>query len=901
MRFEFKRPNGSHGLPVIPVIPDYRLSTIEGRNGIGKTLAARLLELLTGGQPFAALPKAWNSLCTDLGQLTITIAALPEQQVVRCELDSATWLGRTEEDCRANPGAVFINDQPADWRAVRQLIKVRRIAGDEGLGETLARTLRETSLVSRAQDVQANEFVQEVGVEVSLLTDSLRQVKASALRGSATELRTAVREVNEARAIRDASQIAFDACTTSLQLHQATRTSLSGIPEQLQLYAGALDQYNEAAARIASAERALTELGRRQAIDAAKQARINRLVTKLLPYRMRRLAQATADEKRTISRLQLEGRIRPAEIRDRIRALDTRIAELEDQNRTDYMADTVRQTQNDIERELRAMPKAAQQQHIATVGREIKANELADGIAIRRRELEGVPKPSVVTGRERSIAQLKVQQVLLRQLSSLYRATDRKQELVDEAHKELAELTNKDEQSGAARDAGQSAMQARADLLAASVLLRQAQAAIEALTSRLADGEPPDPDLDVQTTAAAQSDDEEEEEEDQVVDTNELPPPSTVEEIETLVRAWFLRIEDQLDERCRSPWEDATAANRSTVELIREGESAVASLLGALSSEQAEADVRVQLATKSYEAFVARAAHAEEAVDIHLDHLWEAFRSLEDQAGPWKGHQSAVTAVLSRFGIDAARFAELAEHSAQHTELVDEDSAALSRLEEACRAIETIDQIIAELESSASRVRDSWAITANYLHKFSSDLSPRLESSPYDITSMRASAADALSRWAEHSLSQLLSSEELRSELFDGSPSVSFNLSDLTVSWVDTATNRKRRRPIEAFSSGEQVFAYTRAKLELLSDLKASTTCVVVFLDEFGAFVARDRFAQLMTYIEHDALGGIADQIVVTVPLSAEMDRVVELAAMANLQADKFDPPGYIVVPARVD
>ena len=76
---------------------------------------------------------------------------------------------------------------------------------------------------------------------------------------------------------------------------------------------------------------------------------------------------------------------------------------------------------------------------------------------------------------------------------------------------------------------------------------------------------------------------------------------------------------------------------------------------------------------------------------------------------------------------------------------------------------------------------------------------------------------------------------------------------------------------------------------------------MVVFLDEFGAFVARDRFAQLVTYIQHDALGRIADQIVVTVPLSGDLEQVRDHAALAQVEAEVFDPPGYVVIPARVD
>src|SRR6266702_1905516 len=60
--FRFEPTALASGLRLIEEIPDQRLCRLEGRNGIGKTMAVRLLELVTGGQPYAGLDLTWQSL-----------------------------------------------------------------------------------------------------------------------------------------------------------------------------------------------------------------------------------------------------------------------------------------------------------------------------------------------------------------------------------------------------------------------------------------------------------------------------------------------------------------------------------------------------------------------------------------------------------------------------------------------------------------------------------------------------------------------------------------------------------------------------------------------------------------------------------------------------------------------
>ena len=66
-----------------------------------------------------------------------------------------------------------------------------------------------------------------------------------------------------------------------------------------------------------------------------------------------------------------------------------------------------------------------------------------------------------------------------------------------------------------------------------------------------------------------------------------------------------------------------------------------------------------------------------------------------------------------------------------------------------------------------------------------------------------------------------------------------FDLIDQIVEWQPKAEEPVSRH-LEAFSSGERAFAYTKTRLERLRD-QVSTKNRFVALDEFGAFLERSR------------------------------------------------------------
>ncbi|HXA27627.1 MAG TPA: hypothetical protein VN193_02675 [Candidatus Angelobacter sp.] len=94
------------------------------------------------------------------------------------------------------------------------------------------------------------------------------------------------------------------------------------------------------------------------------------------------------------------------------------------------------------------------------------------------------------------------------------------------------------------------------------------------------------------------------------------------------------------------------------------------------------------------------------------------------------------------------------------------------------------------------------------------------------------------------------------------------------VIWIEGA--REMARPLEAFSSGESAFAYTRARLAVLDEERDRPLNRLIVLDEFGAFIAHDRLTGLMAYLQERSAEHVGDQVLVILPLSRDYDELAQ-------------------------
>ncbi|HEX5759581.1 MAG TPA: hypothetical protein VF121_10335 [Thermoanaerobaculia bacterium] len=124
-----------------------------------------------------------------------------------------------------------------------------------------------------------------------------------------------------------------------------------------------------------------------------------------------------------------------------------------------------------------------------------------------------------------------------------------------------------------------------------------------------------------------------------------------------------------------------------------------------------------------------------------------------------------------------------------------------------------------------------------------------------------------LERWFGDQFSEWFNSESVRKELLpDADDQISVDVRQMEVRWLEKG--RERSRPLEAFSSGEQAFAYTRARLGVLDQEIAKAPNRLIVLDEFGAFIAHDRLSVLVDYLRKRAADHPEDQVLVILPLS---------------------------------
>lgn len=858
----------SSGLRVIPALPDMPLCRVEGRNGIGKTLAARLLELASGVQPFAALPHAWTSLVEGLGAVTIQIEGFSDAAVIECRLDSKAWSGRSATDCALDPGEVSLNGVPIGWDEARTRFQVRRIAGDEGLQETLGRLMRERSL-------EAERHAATLTTTLASWAQDLRRLHDMGTQGGPRLL--------------DEARVSNDDASNAVRAARSTRAELSRELE------GAADRQADLARRATSV-RALPSVldeyqHHRSALDAAlltaadddqllvaasvadhqgaERARLLRRWSRLLQLRERARDRAASD-------LRYWRRIagateNPLELlRDELRG---RQESLRRDIESGYLAGSLRGVLGEVLAPIARIGSSdLAHQVFATIDRPISGVELRNALTERRVELTGVPKPEAVASLEKELADVTQRLAALEQIPGAADVLRHKQDLVDEAESKLQALLS-GESEGARKD----------QLLTRLAENRQILTVASGESGRVAfeiasliDAEPTA--LGISTELS--SGDDEQELTDAAIDSlSESTGLPSHEQMRSFVEAYM-----QVSQEAVTAVEPGELFTPTGV--LADDLATLANLeeerIDRLRARALELDHQLESLRRE------QTAAAERLASIRLA-LRSSAAELADPEGPWHAWSDAFGGLGGKASI-----ADLASRLVE----ADPDSEAARDAEgDIASVLARIGTIAADIEETTAQSRDTWTTISAYLEATARRLAPRLASAggPSLANFSSHQSETMLRRWTEHELARILSSEALRRELFDDATDVSIDLDALAVLWR-TPSGRRRRRPLEAFSSGEQVFAYTRAKLDQLSGLRETAERTTVILDEFGAFVARDRFGQLMRYVEDEAVGTTADQIVVMLPWSGVVptqgSREADIAAQADLET-----LGYFAIP----
>ncbi|MEU4823961.1 hypothetical protein AB0H37_19015 [Actinomadura sp. NPDC023710] len=123
----------------------------------------------------------------------------------------------------------------------------------------------------------------------------------------------------------------------------------------------------------------------------------------------------------------------------------------------------------------------------------------------------------------------------------------------------------------------------------------------------------------------------------------------------------------------------------------------------------------------------------------------------------------------------------------------------------------------------------------------------------------------AVHSWLEKEINEWFNNEQVREALFPDGYDVELDLSSMSASW--SVNGQRQTRPLDAFSSGEQTLAFTRARLAQL-DMDRRGLNRLIALDEFSAFIDVDRMELLAEYLQDRQRAYPNDQVVVILPLS---------------------------------
>jgi len=791
MRFEIEAyPQG--GLKVIPLIPDVGpICEIEGRNGIGKSVALRLLQLCSGNQPYGNDPDSWATLREQLGPTVVRAIGLRDGETVVWRLNPEVWK-ETPEPVGAWLGTVEIDGAQARLEDAQRLIQVVHHSGDLTLEGTIrARIARDRSEVGVIRR-RFGDREQGIGLHLDALRRDLERAdyhQLSALAARADEARA--RAAEEAVAVENA-RAGRAAVERAMELREQQRRLREDVPELEARERGLDQEIAEAGAELRRVEQRYNELRAQRRRDEAVVTQIEE-VEKAISGRARRAEAARERAAQSAAVLGLSDDRQVVE-----RELARLRAERDELVRERDLIDAtprVRQLVDDLSTRLDTQrAHDLDEQVIAVLADEaVTVRELRGGVKARREELgEYEPEPTSATLAAR-IQSLTTRAARLSTLVELMTKASRAQELVAESQAQLAELTAQLPAEEAAEF--QQIEQALSAARARHLSLVESRAVVRGKITEIVGGGAEEGARELEQLLGALGSDE-----------NSL--------------------------------EEVLAARAAELE-TRLREQALASV--ALT----EAQRQLQLARAEFEQAVA-------ILEGGDDYGW-----------------------LRSDGIELPS-SDLSE---------EENGERLTRLR----------SVVAELERRFDGARETLRALDGALDAWAS---------PDRAGERMTPTGESVRRHYERVFGTELSSQDIVKAIFDAGEFVALDLASMVVSWR-TEDGELRTRPLAAFSSGERAFAYTRTRLQAIGSQARNT---VVALDEFGAFLARDRLKQLVSFLEHDVLGTIANEVIIVLPLirdyEAELDETTgglhqELAErVAELRSNGYfaRPPDWLVV-----
>ncbi|HLW78795.1 MAG TPA: hypothetical protein VKU44_04265 [Terriglobia bacterium] len=761
-------------LAVIAELPDARLAILEGLNGIGKTLAIRLLQICTGTLPYRQDSAAWASLRDGLGTFKMEISGLKGAQHVAWKANSADWDKINEPEPTSNWfSLITIDSKPATLEDVQRLLSVHRLAGDEGIIETFASLADEDAAMTRRwiqryateKDSPLVALEGKAARSLDLLSDwSADRYERITVAAAAATDEFAFAKAAEAQA-RSRHDLAVNAMALRKRLLEI-RLRTPELSRQLSM----VDK------EIGTVQREREALHQQLSAMTARLARAEPLQKELKNARRtleRNRAKLTdVLSKATISASRLGLRAEPGPVAKAMEDLQVRLESLRAEQTSLDAAPMMRELLDQVGGELADAEERGLAEQVALDDPEtnlkLTVAQTRVGMVTRRTYLEGQPPPPQAQAVERRLAQASKELELAQELSLLFAEVSRLRQLVAMNEERVNHALQ--------QDTGPVASQAKA-------LEENRRSKDEALMQ-----------LAVKRAELAQ----------------------------------------QLGSSAEGANEQALSQQLAT-DLARIGIPEPALEEEVRTSEQAAVEAQVLLAA---------------AQERRADTQREVVRANTDL------HRAASALAEA----DELRWVRRAVGSTGAVHSRGRPDQLLLLIEGARKRIETVIERLGNHRIQLAAIDRALQAVARGLRGQNPDAVEYVEQ---------------IQRWLGSRFSDWFNIQRVRQELLPQSDGdIEVDLLHRQVTWRQAAT--KRSRPLEAFSSGEQAFAYTRARLALLDETRSRSLNRLIVLDEFGAFIAHDRLQGLLAYLQERTNGHPNDQVLIVLPISqdyAEMSK----------------------------
>ena len=133
MRIQLKRANADGGLRVIPEIPECGVGPIEGPNGVGKSLAIQLVQLIAGTQPWSDAALSGSRKAVAETEIEITVEGLRSGHRIWAGLTPDKWPDDPPPGGDDSIAAIRIDDEDASIAEVGSILDVVRFSATEDL------------------------------------------------------------------------------------------------------------------------------------------------------------------------------------------------------------------------------------------------------------------------------------------------------------------------------------------------------------------------------------------------------------------------------------------------------------------------------------------------------------------------------------------------------------------------------------------------------------------------------------------------------------------------------------------------------------------------------------------------------------------------------------------------